>query len=132
MKLLWVWLGLLVWTCVWAQEVGTREIRQNVTLLLRAAEQPCPEVLRPLFPGATCYRHGYDDFFDFKEVATSYLAEFGGRLGPWRVVTLTFAGENAEAFQVHYRPRRNGEPLSLTWLSENLFVLDVQNVRPSP
>ena len=132
MKILWVSLSLLLWTGVWAQETGTREIRQNLTFVLRAAEQPCPEALRPVFPGATCYRHGYDDFFDFKETATSYLAGFGGRLGPWRVVTLTFAGETTEAFQARYRPRGDTEPLALTWLSETLFVLGVQNVRPSP
>ena len=131
MKILWVSLSLLLCTGVWAQN-STREIRQNVTFSLRAAEQPCPKVLRPLFPGATCYRHGYDDFFVFKEATTSYLVGFGGRLEPWRVVTLTVAGETAEAFQARYRPRGDAEPLTLTWLSESLFVLGVQNVRPSP
>lgn len=132
MKILWLSLSLLLWTGVWAQETGTREIRQNFTFVLRAAEQPCPEVVRPLFPGATCYRHGYDDFFDFKKVATAYLLGFGGRLEPWRVITLTVDGETAEAFQARYRPRGKAEPLVVTWLSETLFVLDVQNVRPSP
>ena len=132
MRILWLSLSLLLWTGVWAQEASVREIRQNVTFLLRAAEQPCPEVLRPLFPGATCSRHGYNDFFVFKEAATSYLAGFGGRLEPWRVVTLTVDGETAEAFQARYHPRGNAEPLVVTWLSETLFVLGIQNVRPSP
>ena len=127
-----VLLSLLLWTGAWAQEGSVQEVRENVTFVLRAAEQPCPETLRQVFPRATCYRHGYDDFFDFQEAATAYLAGFGGRLGPWRVATIELGGETAEAVQARYRPRRGAGFLTLTWLSENLFVLDVRNVHPSP
>ena len=99
---------------------------------MRAAELPCPETLRPAFPRATCYRHGYDDFFDFKNAATPYLFELGGRLGPWRVVTLDLGGGTAEAFQVRYRPRGEAGRLALTRIDKNPLVLSVQNVRPSP
>lgn len=79
-----------------------------------------------------CYRHGYNDFFDFKEAVTPTLLELGGRLEPWQVVTLAVDGETGEVFRTNYRPRGNAERLTLTWVSDNLLVLEFKNVRSRP
>ena len=114
----------------WAQE-GVQEFQQSFAYGLRVAEMPCPKELAPKFPGGVCYRHGYADFFDFKDAVTPYTLDFGPALEPWHIVPRTFGSETTETFQARYRLRDHSGGFALAYLSENLLVL-TGDVRASP
>lgn len=116
----------------WAQEVSLQEFQQNFTNGLRVAEMPCPEELAPKFPEATCYLHGYDNFFDFKDAVGPYTFDFGGPLEPWRVVPMTFGSETFDTFRARYRLRNSSGLTTLTYISATLLVLETGDVRASP
>ena len=132
MKKLGVALFLLLWMGVWAQEGNVQELefREFFSYVLRVAETPCPEQLRPIFPEATCYRHGYPGFFDFKEMLLSFVSGPDDYLEPWKVVTMNFEGETAEVFRARYRFRKNPSQLTLTYVSERLLVLETERATP--
>lgn len=115
----------------WAQEGGVQELRQAFVYTMRVAETPCPEALAPEFPEATCYRHGYDNFFDFKEALKSFVSGPEYVLEPWRVVPITSGGETTETFRGRYRLEENLGHTTLAYISENLLVL-TGDVRASP
>ncbi len=117
---------------VCAQESGGRDFQQNFAYGLRVAETPCPEELTPKFPEATCYLHGYDDFFDFKDAVGPYLLDSGRPLEPWHVVPMTFGSDTVEIFRARYRLRNTSGPITLTYISATLLVLETGDVRASP
>ncbi len=123
-------LTLLLWMNASAQRGGVQEFRQNFAYGLRVAEMSCPEQLRPAFPEAVCYRHGYGDFFDFKEAVTPYTLAFVRQLEPWRVVMMTLGSETVEVFRARYR--LNQREVTLTYVNERLLVLEVGDLRPTP
>ena len=122
---------MLFWTVAWAQEGRFREFQRGLAYGLRVAEMPCPEKVAPKFPEAIRYLHDYSDFFDFKEAVAPYTLDFVMELEPWRVVTMTFGTETVETFRVRYQLRETLEPITLTYVSENLLVLE-SDVRASP
>lgn len=132
MKKLLLVLVMVLWVGAWAQEGSVQEFRQNFANGLRVAETPCPEELTPKFPEATCYLHGYDDFFDFKDAVGPYTFNFGGPLEPWHVVCMTLGSETVETFRARYRLRNTSGPITLTYISETLLVLETGDVRASP
>lgn len=81
---------------------------------MRVAETPCPRELGPKFPGGVCYRHGYDDFFDFKEALTPFISGPEYLLEPWHTVTMTLGSETVEAIQARYRLEENLGQITLT------------------
>ncbi len=91
---------------------------------LRVAATPCLAPFAEVFTEPTCYVHGYDDFFDFKERFKPLAFELGGtsRSGYWRTVSLTFRGEFTQAFQARYR-LRDGPRLTVTYMGD-LVVLE--------
>lgn len=121
-------LTLLLCMSVSAQEVSVQEFREVFGYVLRVAETSCPEQLHPVFPEAIYYRHGYADFFDFKEAVTSLVSGPDDYLEPWHVVTLQ--GSKAEGFRAHYR--LNEREMTLTYVSERLLVLEVSDLRATP
>ena len=98
---------------------------------MRVAEMPCPKELAPAFPSGVCYRHGYGDFFNFKEAVTTFMSGPESLIEPWHVVTMTFGTETVETIRVRYRIEENFGPITLTYVSENLLVLE-SDVRASP
>lgn len=126
-----VMLAIPFWMGTWAQGSSVQEFQQNFSYGLRVAEMPCPEELAPVFPEATCYRHGYDNFFDFKEAAGPYLVAPGGDLEPWHIVTMNFMGERAEVFRTRYRPGKSSGQITLNYVSEVLLGLEASDVRAS-
>lgn len=84
---------------------SVQEFRDFFSYVLRVAEAPCPEELRPAFPEGVCYRHGYADFLNFKDAVTSFMSGLENYLEPWHVVTLQ-ANEKAEVFRARYRAEK--------------------------
>jgi len=128
-----VTLTMLLWMSVWAQADSAQDFHDSFSYFFRVAEAPCPEGLRSASLGAVCYRHGYDDFFDFKELITSsYMSGPEGYLEPWHVVTLRLEGETVEGVQARFRLPEGAGLITLTYVSETLLVLEVGEGRASP
>ena len=131
MKNFFMVLTVLFSVSVQAQEGSVKELRQVFAYVMRVAETPCSQELRSKFPGGVCYLHGYDDFFDFKEALTSFIAGPEFLLEPWHTVTMTLGNEAVETFQARYRLEENLGQLTFTYVSESLLVL-ASDVRASP
>jgi len=128
-----VTLVLSLWMGTWAQEGNAQNFRDSFSYIFRVAEAPCPEQLQPTFPQAICYRHGYDDFFDFKEVIASlYMSGPDSYLEPWHVVTLRLAEGTVEGVRAHFRSPEGAGPITLTYVDETLLVLEVGGGTPAP
>ena len=82
MKKLLIALAMLFSVGVQAQGGGVEELRQVFTYVMRVAEMPCPKEIEPEFPSGVCYRHGYSDFFDFKEAVTTFMSGPEGLIEP--------------------------------------------------
>ncbi len=132
MKKLMVTFALLLCIGAWAQNSDSvREFQDSFTFFLRVAEMSCPKQLELKFPKATCYRHGYADFFDFKDAFMPYTREPGSRLEPWRFVLLQLGGEPVEVFQTTYHPRNSKQRMELTYI-DGLLLLSTKDQRASP
>lgn len=127
MKKVLVTLVVLFWMSVWAQG-SVQEFRKGFIYILRVAEMPCPKELAPAFPETICYRHGYADFFDFKEAITSLMSGPDAYLEPWHVVTLQ--GNKAEGFRARYR--LSEREITFTYVSKRLLVLEVGDLHATP
>ena len=115
----------------WAKEDTAQTLQTMLVYLLRVAEVPCPKQLRPEFPEATCYRHGYANFFDFKEAIGMYL-EPNSFVKSWRVVTLGLGKYSGEAFRADYRPEGSKRQLTFVYVSDGLLLLATKDLNPSP
>lgn len=91
---------------------------------LRVAATPCPAIFTAVFTEPTCYVHGYDDFFDFKERYTAVTGDLtlSRRSSYWRTVSLDLGGAATQAFSSSHR-LRNGPQLTVTYAAD-LVVLE--------
>lgn len=121
---------MLFCICAWAQN-GARELQATFVYPLRVAQAPCPGQLPPVLAEATCYRHGYADFFDFKDAVAPYLFEPGSYPEPWRVIMVQLAS-GAAVFRTKYRPRGSKQEITLIYLDDELLLLLTKDLRPGP
>ena len=135
MKNLTVTLVLLFSVSVWAQEGSFRAFQTNFAYGLRVVEAPCPRQLGQLgatFPEAKCYRHGYKDFFDFKEAVDPYLFDAGRISELWHIVTVQLGSEPVEVTKTVFRLRKSKQQITLVYVSDELLLLSAKDLRPSP
>lgn len=115
-----------------AQDDGSNTFFNTYSFMLRIAEAPCPAGIDFIPDEAVCYRHGYSDFFDFKEAFNPLIFDVGEVAQPWRVATQTLDGEEFEAFTLRLSQRNSREPISVTYVSETLLYIEHPNVSATP
>ena len=131
MKKFTVTLVLLFSVGVWAQTDSFRAFQTNFAYGLRVVEAPCPEQLNAKFPKATCYQHGYEDFFDFKDAVNPYVFDAGRVSELWHIVTVQLGDESVEMTKTVFRFGR-GDQITLMYVSDGLLLLSMKDLRPSP
>ena len=99
---------------------------------LRVAEAPCPPGIDFIPDEAVCYRHGYGDFFDFKEAFNQLGFDVGNAIQPWRVVIRTLEGEGLETFELRLGDKNANQSISTTYVSEMLLYIEHPNVSATP
>ena len=123
---------LLICVAVRAQENSFRAFQTNFTYGLRVVQAPCPKQLGAKFPKAFCYRHGYRDFFDFKEAVGPYLLDSSSISELWHIVTLRLGNEPAEVIKTVFRLRQSNRQITLLYVSDELLLLCHRDLSPSP
>lgn len=106
-----------------AQQSTFSRVLDTFNYTLRVAATPCPATFAEAFTEPTCYVHGYDDFFDFKERFIPLEFEVGSssRNGYWRTVSLALGDTATQAFRSSYR-LRDGPRLTMTYAGEFIVL----------
>ena len=126
--------SLVVFFCVgvWAQESSFRDFQANFAYGLRVVRASCPEQLRKEFPKAFCYRHGYRDFFEFKEAVSPYLLDAGSISELWHVTMLRLGNKPTEIIKTVFRLRQSNRQITLLYVSDELLLLVTKDLSLSP
>lgn len=108
---------LLLMSASLAQTSTRSDFLDAFNTTLRVAQTPCPSAFAEAFSQPSCYLHGYDDFFDFKERFTLLLASLPRveRLEHWHTVSSGVGSEPRPVFRSRFQ-LQSGSGLTVTYL----------------
>ena len=98
------------------------DFERNMFFFLRIAYTDCPAE----FAAATCYVHGYTDFFDFQDRFKVLAVDQLEEVSRWHRLTLQVGNDAAEVFQATYRLRGDDETFSLTFTQGGLLFITLE------